>query len=565
MDFVKQQFDKIREQLAGLNASQRMLAGALAVIMVMTLLWWSKYAGTSEMEDLLGQDFSAEEVTRVSGLLDQRGIPRKVNGARVQVPADRRTEALALLTYEGVGPTDTSAGFDDIIAKMDSPWNTDVKQNEMFKRAKEAVLAQVMRAWPGVRDAQVILDLKQKRAFGEADSAPSATVNLRMKGTGEKPGKRLIQAAADAIAGAVSGMNRSRVTVIVDGASHTVGDKEEGGVGGDSWMDLVKEGERHFAQKIQDHLRYIDGVMVSVTVDPNMKSLQQEKETYDKEKTLTLLAESTERTDESTTTSRPPGEPGVVPNTGAGANQPLSVGGSSGGGGGATVAGGGEGSTTNTNENKTKNQIFPSVVREWIRSPAGASAVVGASVSIPRSHLLKIYKAAFPNAKEPDDATLQPLIDKELARVKDNVLGCVSQTPDDKVKVDWYYDYLPAGGDAAGQVAVAASVPLAITGHLKEIALGALAVVSLFMVSMMVRKATPAPIIPPMPEKPAKPAFTPPEEPVAEATEGLQEMDGIEVDTDSVRNQQIISQVSSMVKENPDAAANLVKRWLSRA
>ena len=42
-------------------------------------------------------------------------------------------------------------------------------------------------------------------------------------------------------------------------------------------------------------------------------------------------------------------------------------------------------------------------------------------------------------------------------------------------------------------------------------------------------------------------------------------MDGIEVDTDSVRNQQIISQVSSMVKENPDAAANLVKRWLSRA
>jgi flagellar biosynthesis/type III secretory pathway M-ring protein FliF/YscJ len=250
-----------------------------------------------------------------------------------------------------------------------------------------------------------------------------------------------------------------------------------------------------------------------------------------------------------------------VPNTGAGANQPLSVGG---GGGGATATVGGEGSTSNITENKQKNQIFPSVVREWIRSPAGASAVVGASVSIPRSHLMRIYKAAFPTAKEPDDTQLQPLIDKELTRVKNNVLGCVSQTPEDKVTVDWYYDYLPTG-DAAGQVAVAASVPLAITGHLKEIALGALAVVSLFMVSMMVRKATPAPIIPPMPEKPSKPAFTPPEEPVAEAGEGLQEMDGIEVDTDSVRNQQIITQVSNMVKENPDAAANLVKRWLSRA
>src|SRR5436309_2577912 len=126
--------------------------------------------------------------------------------------------------------------------------------------------------------------------------------------------------------------------------------------------------------------------MVSVTVDPNMKSLQQEKETYDKEKTFNQPAETTEHTEETTSTSRPPGEPGVVPNTGAGANQPLSVGGSA-SGGAAVAAGGGEGSTSSVTENKQKNQIFPSVVREWIRSPAGASAVVGASVSIPRSHL----------------------------------------------------------------------------------------------------------------------------------------------------------------------------------
>jgi flagellar M-ring protein FliF len=556
MDFVKAQFDKIKEQLAGLNASQRMLAGSLAVIMVMTLLWWSRYAGTSEMEDLLPQDFSAEEVRRVSDLLDAKGIQKKVVGNRVQVPVDRRFEALAQLTYEGAGPTDTSAGFDDIIAKMDSPWNTQVKQDVMFNRAKETMLAQVMREWPGVRDARVVINAAQKRAFGEADVSPSATVNLKMKGAGEKANKRLIAAAADAIAGAVAGMNRSRVNVIVDGASHNVGDKDEaGGVNGDSWMDLVKEGERHFSQKIQERLRNIDGVLVSVTVDPNMKSLRSEKETFDKSNTFDKMIESTERTNESTTTSRPPSEPGAVPNTG-GANQAASIG----GGGGA----GSEGTTTNENETKTKMQVFPAVVREYLRSPAGASAVVGASVSIPRSHLIQIYKAVFPSAKDPDDAQLQPLIDKEMARVKANVLGCVSQTPEDKISVDWYYDYLPAG-ESAGQPAVATSIPLALTGHLKEVALGALAVVSLFMVSMMVRKATPAPIVPPMPEKPSRPAFTPAEEPVAEASEGLQEMDGIEVDTDSVRNQQIISQVSSMVKENPDAAANLVKRWLSRA
>jgi flagellar biosynthesis/type III secretory pathway M-ring protein FliF/YscJ len=39
----------------------------------------------------------------------------------------------------------------------------------------------------------------------------------------------------------------------------------------------------------------------------------------------------------------------------------------------------------------------------------------------------------------------------------------------------------------------------------------------------------------------------------------------MEVDDDSVRTQQMIGQVSSMVKENPEGAASLVKRWLNRA
>ena len=39
-------------------------------------------------------------------------------------------------------------------------------------------------------------------------------------------------------------------------------------------------------------------------------------------------------------------------------------------------------------------------------------------------------------------------------------------------------------------------------------------------------------------------------------------LDGMELDEDAVRAQQMLEQVSTMVEENPDAAANLVKRWL---
>lgn len=558
MDFLKAQAQKIREQLAGLTPSQRMLAGALVVIMMMTLLWWSRYAGTSEMEDVLGQDFAAEQVAGVTGRIASRGIPYKVVGNRVQVAADRKLEVLALLTYEQLLPRDTTSGFDDIVTKMDSPWNTTGKQDVMFNRAKEATIAQIMREWPGIRDAMVVINNAQRRAFGEASVQPTSTVSLRMKQSGDKPPKRLIAAAADTVAGAVSGMLRSKVNVIVDGASYNVQDHDADSGTSDSWMDMVKEHERYFSQKIQDHLRRIDGVMVSVSVDPKMQASQIEKETYDKAKSFSQPLETIEKSEENSTSSKPPSEPGVVPNT-TSANQGANIGGGGGGGGG-------EGTTSTVTENKVKNQNFSSVIREWIKSPAGASAVVGASVSIPRSHFVRIFKGSNASAKDPDDATLGPLIDAELRRIKNSVLGCVSQTPEEKVLVDWFYDYVPAG-DVAAQPAVAASVPLALTAHIKEIALGLLAVVSLFMVSMMVRKSTPAPIVMPKIERPAPPVMNVggQEDVAGEAGEGVQSMDGMEVDDDSIRTQQMIGQVSTMVKEDPDAAANLVKRWLSRA
>jgi flagellar biosynthesis/type III secretory pathway M-ring protein FliF/YscJ len=316
---------------------------------------------------------------------------------------------------------------------------------------------------------------------------------------------------------------------------------------------MVKEGERYYSEKIEARLARYGGAMVSVTVDPKMTSSQIEKESYDKGRTFLQPLSVDEKTEENVTSSRAPAEPGVVPNTGA--NRPSDV---------SPAAGGGEGSNTNSTDTRTKNQIFPSVVREWLKSPAGSAAVVGASVSIPRSYLVRIFKAQTSSNKEPDEAALQPLVDSELRKVKNAVLGCASNIPEDKILLDYYYDDLPPL-DPAGQPAMASSVPLALTGHIKEIALGALAIISLFMVSMMVRKSSPAPIIAPKADRAGVPSTVAAEDSATEVSEGIQSMDGMEVDEDSIRTQQMIGQVSNMVKENPDGAANLVKRWLNRA
>jgi flagellar biosynthesis/type III secretory pathway M-ring protein FliF/YscJ len=421
----------------------------------------------------------------------------------------------------------------------------------MFTRAKEALLAQVLRTWQGVRDAQVIINQVKRRAFGEANVEPSATVNLKLRNSG-KPPKKLVKAAADAITGAVAGMTRDRVKVIINGASYGV--REDEADGGDDWMDRVKESEQHFSQKILDHFgSAIDGLMVSVTVDPKMQQSQIEKEHYDKAGTFDKPVSIDEKTEETTSNSRGPGEPGVVPNTGANQTARLDT---------ATPTAGGEGTTSSLTSTQTKNQIFPSVTREVIKERGGSSAVVGASIGVPRSHFVRIYKTINPSAKDPDQATLQPVIDAELASIKKQVMGCISNTPADKVDVEPYFDYLPAG-DSLAQPAVASSLPVAITGNMKEIALGVLAVLSLFMVTMMVRKGTPAPVVIAKQDR-AVPQVGGADDLPAEVNEGIQTMDGMEVDDDSIRTQQMIGQVSNMVKENPDGAANLVKRWLNR-
>jgi flagellar biosynthesis/type III secretory pathway M-ring protein FliF/YscJ len=92
-----------------------------------------------------------------------------------------------------------------------------------------------------------------------------------------------------------------------------------------------------------------------------------------------------------------------------------------------------------------------------------------------------------------------------------------------------------------------------------------LAVISLFMVSMMVRKGAPPPAMAPLPPEPSEPRdISASEHIVGNVGEGNAALDGMELDEDAVKAQQMLDQVQQMVQTNPEGAAGLVKRWLNR-
>ena len=151
----------------------------------------------------------------------------------------------------------------------------------------------------------------------------------------------------------------------------------------------------------------------------------------------------------------------------------------------------------------------------------------------------------------------------ELPKIREAVKRCTALKTDADVSVETYADILPVLLSSAPQTA-GTSVPLMLGSHAKEIAVGILAAASLLIVSMMVRKSAPAPVLPPMAEDRSAPHLEMAEDIAGEAGENNPAMDGMELDEDAIKTQQMLSQVSTMVDENPDAAANLVKRWLNR-
>jgi flagellar biosynthesis/type III secretory pathway M-ring protein FliF/YscJ len=262
------------------------------------------------------------------------------------------------------------------------------------------------------------------------------------------------------------------------------------------------------------------------------------------------VSEST-KTEETSTTSAGAADPGVGANTGS----PISI----------ATSGGGGGATSSTTEDKSEYQNFPSEKTESTQIPAGKDTILAATVRVPRSYFVNAYKSTN-NGKDPDDAALQTEMTTELTSIRTGVKTLLGLKADEDLSVEMYPD-LPMGGTMVMATASSAlSSPVgSVTAYGKQIGIGVLAVVSLFMMSSMVRKAAPAPVV--APSAPASPPS------VLSAAEGLAgevgmsnaALDGVEMDEDAVKTQQMLDQVTTMVKENPEGAAALVKRWLNRS
>lgn len=543
MEFVRKLFVQVQEHLGTLGVRDKLLFTLLLAVMVATFVWVVQSTATPELVPLLDQDMPAGEIVTIENQLERRNVTYRVEGNRILVRRQERDRLLAELELANALPNDTREGWQKLI--LESDWTVSAQDRQHRQRlALELRLAQVLRQMPNVRAATVIINTGSPRSFIEGPSGdPTASVHLTMRSGVNKPSKKLILAVARMVAGAVDRLTSDHVNIVVGGASYRVPDEDS--AFSSDMLDTYRNWERHYVDKIVRTLG-IQNALVGVDVELETEQILIKKEQYGPE------VVSEERTRESTSArGDKTGEPGVRPNTGN-----------------RIAAGGGSEETSTDSETETKFDGKRDKTVQQRQNLPGEVKSVRATVNVPKSYLVGIFKTQTDTDEPPSAEDFENIFQEQRDRIRDKVLPLVRAKDPKQVEVDWYYDEHTVSS-AVAIAADKATASLPVMQYAKPAGLAVLALSSLMMVLMMMRKAASGVGIP-GPEDVAASETPPPmleagSAPVGEAgqTDGV--LHGVEVDEDTVRAKKMSEQVATLVKEDPDAAAALVKQWISQS
>ncbi|MBI1369508.1 MAG: hypothetical protein GC162_12750 [Planctomycetes bacterium] len=553
MDFVRRWMTQIHARMLELTLSQKMLIITLAVVIPMLLWMMFQWAASPEMVPVLDQALDAPRQARITATLDGRGITYKLVGDRIFVPREKQLMVLATLQMQQALPDDTTQGFEKLVVDNQSWWKSSEQNRQVYNIAKQNVLAQVLRAYPWVRDATVIISPPQDTGFGATHQRPTAAVNLVLEG-GAMDQKK-VDAVAGLVSGAVAEMRPEDVNVIDAVAGRQWKVRPEGEVLPGDYLETINAQEKYVREKIGRALGYINNVIVAVNVEVDITQRKANTRSYDKDKSLTLPNHEKTQSTETSSTEGNGGEPGVRSNAGA-ANA------------GATIIASNGGSKSTSETTETESNTFAGETTEESVNPGGAPTRISATVNIPRSYFVMLFKQGkAADTPEPTDEALTPIVDAALQRIKKQVepLVATAKAPGEVV-VDMFPDGGAGFGGPGGTAAPAGfSSTLMATGSMKMISLGALALTAVGLMLLMVRKANQKPPVPTLQELAGLPPKVMTEDEfIGQADEADPAMTGVELDESEIRHRKLTEQVNDMVTANPSEVAALLGRWVNK-
>ncbi len=552
MQALQQTLKRITEQLRSLPANTRYLVGAMGVILVLVLVLVAQITGRQGMVPLGLTGVSAETRGKVQQHLNAIGVSYTDQAGDFLVPAEQKFAILGRLNENEV-ITGNDIDYASIVAN-DNVFRSKYQSRMMERVAKMKALEGMLRAYRDIESAKVILaQPDEQMGIGSANIPLSASVTVKVRSGA------LTQSMADSIgqlvAGAMAGLKPDAVAITDLGSGRSYQARSRDDFASGDYLEHKSATEKLFTKKLEHALAFVPGVIVSVNAVVDTRHMQTRRESVDEPKVGPVESRSREFTSSSAGSGM---EPAIRPNTGA------------------SIARSG-GSQNSVSESSTVDRTAPVFggMETVTQDRKGNPIVINAMVGVPRSYFVELYRdnQGDPQA-EPDATALDALVQAEVAKIRSLLRPLVDTTglEDTRpgvVEVAMVHDFaLPVMNQAAGIGAPAAGTInglLATDGLVKNLVLGGLALLSLVMMFLMVRKANNREPLPSAAELVGIPPALHAEEGelIGEAGEAEHPLEAVELDETTLRTQQLLSQINGMVQSEPRDAANILQRWMN--
>jgi flagellar M-ring protein FliF len=555
MDFLNKASTQFVDLFRSMTPAARLTAGLLAAVIVVALVMLFQFKNESADDYLLGgRPFMAGELTAVQRALAEAKLQNwELEGNRIKIPRGQKAVYIAALAENNALPSDWNAALDKAV-DGGNPFRSRHEIDLSLQRAKQKELGMVIARFRNVEQASVLFDEVEKDGFRRT-KLKTASVAVQSSGTGLD--EQQVRAIQNLLATSYAGLDRGNITITDTTTGLSYGRADEHGEGGDSLYAVAKaKNETDWRKKIYDRLSMIPGVVVGVNVD--LSPQVQSDTTTIKLDSKPVPIRSTETTRESSSSAPVnAGRPGAVPNGVAPVgNQPAEV---------ASAAG----PKSQESESRSEQQNIAGHEQTISRKAPLIPERVTASIDVPASYYVKVWRQMNPTPagqtpREPDATDLKKIEVQEKQRIEEAVVNLLPAPPLGKppypmVTVTTYTD-LPASLPAAESLGEQASGWFA--ANWRTIGMFAIGLVGLVMLRGMLRGG-------PAPEAPL----------AGQAQQGSHDAPPLEADDEEERPEPILvmrrklstqgpnlrEELRQLVKEDPDAAASVLRGWIGDA
>jgi flagellar M-ring protein FliF len=554
MDFLNKAFAQISDLFRSMTPAARITTGLLLVVVVVSLVYLFDHQMSGPDAFLMGgEPIPASELQAMESAFGKAGLTGYVvEGNRIRVPRGQQAAYMAALADAQALP----ASFGSYLRKaLDGGNAFTTSKNMLDKRMQLGLqddLSLIIRSMRGVEKASVLFNEQVEPGLSKKKVITAA---VSVKALGNQPLEEdRVPAIRHLVASAIGGPPDSVTVIDLNSGQAFVNDSLNGGApGGDRYAEAKRKHEKAYSDKIRDALSYIPGVVVAteVEIDPTLEQSQLKQEIDPK--TVALRSRETSKTSNEQSAA-PGGRPGLGAQGGV-ANASAVL----------TEAAGSKSDTESTE--RDDSFVAPTTTTQSKKASL-TPMKVAVSVGIPSSYFVKIWQeknppAAGEAAKKPDANALASIETEIRTKVEDAVAHLIPRRISEDLKNLINVTQFPSlPSDPIPQPTMSDQVVDWLSVNWSTVGMCVLGLFSLMMLRSMVRSA-------PVPESAvptginmtiASPMTIVEEAPAEELEPGEA--------TPARRKRRLKSgptlrdDLVEMVREDPDAAANVLRSWI---